>query len=285
MTSPRRRTILCRTLAGALALGAGAALAGCGGDATPPTAAGHDHHLLGQQRWPGPDPALGRADQAFEAATRPSRSSTSGCRSPPCSRSTTPRSPAAARRTSVASTALPGRADRAGGAGTARRRLGPATLNGNIDTAVLDSIKASATDGKLYMVPTSANLDILWYRTDLFEAAGLKPPGTWEDFFAASDQADRPRRRTSTASPSAAGPASTAELLTSHVLLLGHPRVLRRRRPVRRSPTRRTSRRSRRSPRSTAPRPPRPTSTTTTTRWCAQFDGGTAAMMHHNLGS
>jgi multiple sugar transport system substrate-binding protein len=39
----------------------------------------------------------------------------------------------------------------------------------------------------MYSIPTSANQGVLWYRTDLFEAAGLNPPETWDDFYAAAE--------------------------------------------------------------------------------------------------
>ncbi len=60
------------------------------------------------------------------------------------------------------------------------------TLKGNIDSKVLDSIRSTATDKKLYMLPVSVNLDILWYRNDEFAAKKLAPPNTWADFFTAA---------------------------------------------------------------------------------------------------
>lgn len=39
-------------------------------------------------------------------------------------------------------------------------------------------------DGKTYVLPSEGDTAWLWYRKDLFEAAGLKPPETWDEFYA-----------------------------------------------------------------------------------------------------
>ena len=51
-----------------------------------------------------------------------------------------------------------------------------------------------SVDGKLYGVWfKAANKSTVWYRTDLFDAAGVKePPETWEEFL---DAPGRCRRR------------------------------------------------------------------------------------------
>src|SRR4051794_39539343 len=38
--------------------------------------------------------------------------------------------------------------------------------------------------GKTYMVTLDGDFHMLYYRTDVFEAAGLKPPETWDDYLA-----------------------------------------------------------------------------------------------------
>lgn len=43
--------------------------------------------------------------------------------------------------------------------------------------------RSVSSDKKLYQLPWSANLPVLWYRTDLFQQAGLSVPTTWSDFF------------------------------------------------------------------------------------------------------
>jgi multiple sugar transport system substrate-binding protein len=63
-------------------------------------------------------------------------------------------------------------------------RVKQAGLESKLVAGLVDSTRKVATDGKLYELPTSGNLDVLWYRTDLFHHAGLKPPTTWAGFFA-----------------------------------------------------------------------------------------------------
>lgn len=47
-------------------------------------------------------------------------------------------------------------------------------------------------DGKTYVLPSEGDTAWLWYRKDLFEAAGLKPPETWDEFYAAATQLNDP---------------------------------------------------------------------------------------------
>ncbi|WP_369257527.1 sugar ABC transporter substrate-binding protein [Streptomyces sp. R35] len=67
-------------------------------------------------------------------------------------------------------------------------RLTKSSLNGKLSANFLASVKAAGGDGKTYTVPTSANNGTLWYRTDLFTAAGLDAPTTWTKFYAAADK-------------------------------------------------------------------------------------------------
>ncbi|WP_329133079.1 ABC transporter substrate-binding protein [Streptomyces sp. NBC_00670] len=67
-------------------------------------------------------------------------------------------------------------------------RLSKSSLNGKLNDNFLQGVKAAGTDGKTYTVPTSANNGTLWYRTDLFKAAGLDEPSTWTNFYKAADK-------------------------------------------------------------------------------------------------
>jgi multiple sugar transport system substrate-binding protein len=64
-------------------------------------------------------------------------------------------------------------------------RVSQAGLDSKLVPSFVDTVRKVSTDGKLYEVPTSGNLDVLWYRKDLFAAADLEPPATWDDFFSA----------------------------------------------------------------------------------------------------
>ena len=48
-------------------------------------------------------------------------------------------------------------------------------------------ISASQVDGKFYGLPLSTETTLLFYRKDLFDEAGLKPPATMEEFAAAAE--------------------------------------------------------------------------------------------------
>jgi multiple sugar transport system substrate-binding protein len=51
-------------------------------------------------------------------------------------------------------------------------------------STVIDANRALAKDGKLYQLPNTMSLEILWYRKDWFDQAKLKPPKAWDEFFA-----------------------------------------------------------------------------------------------------
>jgi multiple sugar transport system substrate-binding protein len=40
--------------------------------------------------------------------------------------------------------------------------------------------------GKTYLIPLDGDFHMIYYRTDAFQAAGLKPPATWDDYVAAA---------------------------------------------------------------------------------------------------
>ncbi|MEO3755147.1 sugar ABC transporter substrate-binding protein [Streptomyces sp. B6B3] len=67
-------------------------------------------------------------------------------------------------------------------------RLADSPLDGQLMPAFTEAVQATTNeDDTMYTVPLSANQGILWYRQDLFEAAGLEPPTTWENFYAAAE--------------------------------------------------------------------------------------------------
>jgi multiple sugar transport system substrate-binding protein len=74
-------------------------------------------------------------------------------------------------------------------------RLASGPLNGKVVPGFLDTVRGTAPDRKLYELPSSGNLDVLWYRTDIFKAAGLEPPTTWDAFFAAAQKLTDPARK------------------------------------------------------------------------------------------
>ncbi|MFG2678110.1 ABC transporter substrate-binding protein [Streptomyces sp. NPDC048392] len=68
-------------------------------------------------------------------------------------------------------------------------RLTGSSLSGQLNKDMVESLKAAGGgDGTLYSVPTSANNGVLYYRTDLFEKAGLEAPTTWDRFYTAAEK-------------------------------------------------------------------------------------------------
>ena len=66
-------------------------------------------------------------------------------------------------------------------------RIDSSGLKGKLDASMVKNVEAAGGSGdELYSVPTSANMGILWYRTDLFKAAGLDAPTTYDKFYAAA---------------------------------------------------------------------------------------------------
>ncbi|GAA2408708.1 sugar ABC transporter substrate-binding protein [Streptomyces glaucosporus] len=76
-------------------------------------------------------------------------------------------------------------------------RIEDSPLKGKLVKGMVDSVEAAGgQDGELFTVPTSANQGVLWYRTDLFDKAGLEPPATWDDFYKAAEElTDRKNNR------------------------------------------------------------------------------------------
>ncbi|MFJ5842016.1 ABC transporter substrate-binding protein [Streptomyces shenzhenensis] len=67
-------------------------------------------------------------------------------------------------------------------------RVAKSSLNGRLNDGLLAISKSAGGGDDLYQVPTSANNGTLWYRTDLFEQAGLDAPTTWSKFYEAADK-------------------------------------------------------------------------------------------------
>jgi multiple sugar transport system substrate-binding protein len=64
----------------------------------------------------------------------------------------------------------------------------------DVDPVALASVRSLASNKQLYGLPYSNNLDVLYYRKDWFADAGLQPPTTWGNFFAAADALTDPKQ-------------------------------------------------------------------------------------------
>ncbi|MEU8267104.1 sugar ABC transporter substrate-binding protein [Sphaerisporangium sp. NPDC049002] len=66
--------------------------------------------------------------------------------------------------------------------------LAKSPANGKLLGSMLTSIKQTTPDGKLYLVPATSNLDVVWYQKEKLAAAGVEAPKTWDAFFTAVDK-------------------------------------------------------------------------------------------------
>jgi multiple sugar transport system substrate-binding protein len=63
-------------------------------------------------------------------------------------------------------------------------RLSASPLHDKLSPDLVDDVRRATGDHKLYELPSSANLDVIWYRKDWFAKAGLTPPSTWDELLA-----------------------------------------------------------------------------------------------------
>jgi len=56
-----------------------------------------------------------------------------------------------------------------------------------MSASMVAAARSAVADEKLYLTPSTSLTDVIWYRPDLFEDAGLGAPETWDDFFTAAD--------------------------------------------------------------------------------------------------
>lgn len=66
------------------------------------------------------------------------------------------------------------------------KRVDKSPLKGRLNSGMVDSVRSAGGGVELYTVPTSASNGVLYYRTDLFRAAGLDAPTTWPKFYEAA---------------------------------------------------------------------------------------------------
>lgn len=66
----------------------------------------------------------------------------------------------------------------------------------NISPAIIQSNREMVLDKKLYQIPNTMSMEILWYRPDLFKEAGVKVPENWDEFFTAVEKmTDKDKKR------------------------------------------------------------------------------------------
>ncbi len=162
-------------------------------------------------------------------------------------------------------------------------RIAGSSLNGKLNEQVVEQVKNTVSDDKLYMVPISTNMGVFWYRKDWFAEAGLTEPKNWDEFYTAVEtMTDTANNRYGYTIRGGAG--SISQLLavlysqsgiteifdSSGEATINDPRnveALERYVELFKSVT------------------PEADVTNDYTKMVAQFDGGNIGMMQHNLGS
>ncbi|MBX6766020.1 MAG: sugar ABC transporter substrate-binding protein [Actinomadura rubrobrunea] len=162
-------------------------------------------------------------------------------------------------------------------------RLAKSPLNGKLNEGFLRLVRQAGPDGKLYELPYTANMGVLWYRPDWFKEKNLKPPETWDDFYTAADRltdaADNRYGYTIRG-----GPGSIAQLLEFMYAQSGITQIFDAQ-----------GKATLNDPRNVAAlektvalykkNTPSADVNNDYIKMTAQFDGGTIGMMQHNLGS
>lgn len=162
-------------------------------------------------------------------------------------------------------------------------RISGGALNGKLNQQVVSTVRATVPDDKLYMVPMSTNMGEFWYRTDWFAEAGISPPQTWDEFFTAVDKlTDTGRNRYGFTIRGGAG--SIAQMLEVIYGQSGIAEIFDD-----------SGKSTINDPRNVAAlerlvglykkNTPEADLTNDFPKMVAQFDGGTIAIMQHNLGS
>jgi multiple sugar transport system substrate-binding protein len=67
-------------------------------------------------------------------------------------------------------------------------KIDPAIIEYDYSTRWNHEKQRSDAEGTLYNIPINGNLQIFYYRQDLYDQAGLNPPETWEDMEAAAQK-------------------------------------------------------------------------------------------------
>jgi multiple sugar transport system substrate-binding protein len=162
-------------------------------------------------------------------------------------------------------------------------QLSRSSLNGKLVKSFTNAVKQTAPDGKLYEIPAAANMDVLWYRSDWFGQAGLAAPRTWDQFIAAAQKlTDKGKNRYGYTLRGGSGAifqlladmysysGVTSFFTPSGTSTIDDPRNVA-------AITKLVSLYGKQTPKADVDNG--------YPQMVAEFDGGSAAMMHHNLGS
>ncbi|HWO63599.1 MAG TPA: sugar ABC transporter substrate-binding protein [Umezawaea sp.] len=161
-------------------------------------------------------------------------------------------------------------------------RIDSGPLKGKLLPSLVETVKQTAPDGKLYSAPSSGNLDVIWFRKDWFTAAGLTPPTTWDELV------DRATKLTDVGANRygytiRGGAGSIFQLLTETYAYSGVEKFFDGTRSTVDDPA--NAELLRKVAELYKKATPEADVNNNYTQMVAQFTGGSVAMMHHNLGS
>ncbi|MFD5827199.1 ABC transporter substrate-binding protein [Lentzea sp. NPDC060358] len=164
----------------------------------------------------------------------------------------------------------------------ADERLEAGPLKGKLIPGLLETVRQTSPDGKLYAVPASGNLDVIWYRADWFEENKIGEPSTWDDLAQAATTLTKPAdNRYGFTIRGGAG--SIFQLLSEAYSYSGVEKFYDGGRSTVADP--RNAELVRKVAGLYKRATPEADVNNNYTQMVAQFTGGTVAMMHHNLGS
>ncbi|USX53201.1 sugar ABC transporter substrate-binding protein [Lentzea sp. HUAS12] len=164
----------------------------------------------------------------------------------------------------------------------ADERVENGALKGKLLPGLLETVRQTAPDGKLYAVPASGNMDVIWYRSDRFEEAGIAEPSTWDDLAKAATQLTKPAEN-QYGFTIRGGAGSIFQLLAEAYSYSGVEKFYEGGRSTVADP--RNAELVRKVAELYKKATPEADVNNNYTQMVAQFTGGTVAMMHHNLGS
>ncbi|GGU28010.1 ABC transporter substrate-binding protein [Lentzea flava] len=161
-------------------------------------------------------------------------------------------------------------------------RLENGPLKGKLLPGLLETVRQTAPDGKLYAVPASGNLDVIWYRSDRFAEHKIAEPSTWDDLVKAATQLTKPADN-QYGFTIRGGAGSIFQLLSETYSYSGIDKFYDGGRSTVNDP--RNAELVRKVAELYKKATPEADVSNNYTQMVAQFTGGTVAMMHHNLGS
>ncbi|MEU7476890.1 sugar ABC transporter substrate-binding protein [Lentzea sp. NPDC042327] len=161
-------------------------------------------------------------------------------------------------------------------------RLEGSSLKGKLIPGLLETVRQTSSDGKLYAVPASGNMDVVWYRSDRFEEKGITEPVTWDELVQAATELTDPAAN-QYGFTIRGGAGSVFQLLSEAYSYSGVEKFYDGGKSTVADP--RNAELVRKVADLYKKATPEADVNNNYTQMVAQFTGGTVAMMHHNLGS